>query len=791
MPITVAEFAEYAKCLGLSQLAIAYLHQTRSSAPSRRVESVNTRNTVWRYPSSKMGSTIALESSEEFALAVQLEYDPDVVEYWEQPPSVALVVLDSKGRRRRCSYVPDFLVMRRNEAHVIQVKPADQCERLSREQPRRWTWDGVEAKDVAASEHFFEIGLLHLIYSAGQSHKIRVDNYRLMLQVRGAEIEPSAARKLGRILSALGPSEVLSMRQLMLAADISTATPIVRLIEQGRLFTDVDHSRLSVPSECFISRSKDAIKAQASARAALAVDKEDTAQLSSVELQEAHHRLLVLRGEIPTHRCRRSIRRWKNQLLASGGNPIALRPHHRRKGNRTPRLSEDEEFLLASSLRKHYLSSLCLSRLAAYGQYLVDHQEAIARGELARSSVPVAYGTYALRGKRIPAEEVAASRSGKRAAAAAAHPVAPSLKHLSPVRAFERAHVDHYLCDVHVVVAEGKKRYTQRPQLTAMRDQATGSVLAFSLSFMAPSRHSCLGVIRDCVRRHGRLPEIIVVDNGAEFHAEYFEVVLGRLGVTIQRRPPGCPRYGGVIEGWFHSLKAFLSSQLGNTNNDNRERSAVMTHKGRSHADWTLAEAHDAIDRFTFELFNHSAASADVDTRSAKSANALSLFPESGVLTPFSTDFLALTAMPLKKRLKVDLARGIRHLGRWFTHPKLFDIRDCHAPLQIFEEPWDMNVLYALVDGVLVTCRHGSPSATDLSQDFTPALASIRHLECSNVRSALRKEAAIASAELTRQLAAKLQPKQAQAKPTKRAETRRKLPTRHVEAAPLKTEYWS
>lgn len=790
MPISTVEFREYAKRLELSELAINYLNQTRSSAPARRVESNSTRNTVWRYPSTKMGMTIALESSEEFALAIQLEYDTEVLEYWEQPPRVALVVIDSNGHRRRCSYVPDFLVVKRNEVQVVQVKPADQCERLSREQPQRWAWNGEAARDIAASAHFSGIGLQHVVYSSGQEHKILVDNCRLMLHLQDAVVAPETTRKLAKTLVTLSDDEVLSVDQLMRTAGIPTATPIVRLVKQGDLFSDLNRWRLSVPSECFVSRSPKAIVAHTSALDALAPNGKATLQLSSAELLEAHHRLLVLQGRGQTHRSRRSIRRWRAKLQISIGDPLSLKPHHRNKGNRNPRLSDEEEELLASSLRTHYVSSLCTSLLAAYGQYLLDHEKALAKRQLSPSSVPASYTTYSARSRRIPDEELAKERSGKRAAATAAQPTSPSLKHLSPSRAFERAHVDHYLCDIHVIVAEGKKRHTRRPQLTAMRDEATGAVLAFSLSFNAPSRYSCLGVIRDCVRRHGRLPETIVTDNGAEFHAEYFELALARLGITIQRRPPGCPRYGSTIEAWFHSLKAFLSAQRGNTNNDVRGRSATTSHKGRSHATWTLSEAHLAIEVFAFDLFNGTTSSSDVDSRLAKSTKALSMFPESGILTPFCADFLAITAMPAKKALKVDLARGIRHLGRWFTHPKLFGPGVASRRLQIFEEPWDMNTVYALVDDVLVPCRHGSVGTADLRTDFSPALESIRYLECSDIRSVLRKEAAIESAKLVRQLATTLEPQSEQKAQREQPNAPRTSSSRNSETIPLKTEYW-
>jgi len=420
---------------------------------------------------------------------------------------------------------------------------------------------------------------------------------------------------------------------------------------------------------------------------------------------------------------------------------------------------------------------------------LVDHEEARSTGKLIASSSPVSYVTYSLRCERVPPEVAATARSGKRAAAAVAHPVAPPLRRLSPVRAFERAHVDHYLCDIHVVVADSSERHTLRPQLTAMRDEATGEVLAISLGFKAPSCYSCQGVIRDCSRRHGRLPETIIVDNGAEFHSEYFEVALARLGISIQRRPPGCPRYGGTIEAWFHSLKAFLSTQRGNTNNDARGRAASSANKGRAHAAWTIDEAYRAIEIFAFEHFNASTSCSEIDSRKSISVAALTAFPESGVRAPFNAEFLALTAIPLKKRQKVDLSRGITHLQRWFSHPKLFDRHNRAKRVQVFDEPWDRNTMYALVDDTMVVCRHGSMPTAELSTDFSPALNSIRHLECATVRTELRKEAAIESAKLARRLSTA-----ASTKDTKATKQRRRVKQRASDLGvvmPLRVEHWS
>jgi hypothetical protein len=62
------------------------IHQIRSSDPARRVGGGH-RNVSGRYPSKKMGVTIQFESHRvELARIYELEHDPDVLEYWDQPP---------------------------------------------------------------------------------------------------------------------------------------------------------------------------------------------------------------------------------------------------------------------------------------------------------------------------------------------------------------------------------------------------------------------------------------------------------------------------------------------------------------------------------------------------------------------------------------------------------------------------------------------------------------------------------------------------------------------------------
>src|SRR5258708_19356613 len=72
--------------------------------------------------------------------------------------------------------------------------------------------------------------------------------------------------------------------------------------------------------------------------------------------------------------------------------------------------------------------------------------------------------------------------------------------------------------------------------------------------------------LRECVRRHQRLPETMVVDGGPEFESVYFETLLARYGCTEKTRPGARPRFGSVCERLFGTTNTqFVHTLVGNT----------------------------------------------------------------------------------------------------------------------------------------------------------------------------------------------------------------------------------
>ena len=86
-----------------------------------------------------------------------------------------------------------------------------------------------------------------------------------------------------------------------------------------------------------------------------------------------------------------------------------------------------------------------------------------------------------------------------------------------------------------------------RPWMTLLVDAFSRRILGLYLTFDPPSYRSCMTVLRNCVQRHGRFPQTVLVDGGAEFTSTYFETLLARYACTKKTRPPAKPRFGSRL----------------------------------------------------------------------------------------------------------------------------------------------------------------------------------------------------------------------------------------------------
>ena len=105
-----------------------------------------------------------------------------------------------------------------------------------------------------------------------------------------------------------------------------------------------------------------------------------------------------------------------------------------------------------------------------------------------------------------------------------------------------------------------------RPWATFLSDTFSRRLLAVFLTYDPPSYRSCMMVMRESVRRHGRFPQSIIIDGGREFDSVYFDLLLARYECTKKTRPPAHPRFGSVCERLFGVANTqFIHNLAGNT----------------------------------------------------------------------------------------------------------------------------------------------------------------------------------------------------------------------------------
>lgn len=418
----------------------------------------------------------------------------------------------------------------------------------------------------------------------------------------------------------------------------------------------------------------------------------------------------VLEGHVSTGNTSqgRSLRRWLARYRAAtqeyGCGYVGLLPQTHQRGNREPRLSEQVRDLLAQVIAQEYEQVKQKNKREVYGEFVNACQ---AQGIL---SIP-SYKTFAAAIKRRPRYEQVKKRAGARVAYAH-EPLYWELTWTLPRhgdRPFEVVHIDHTELDIQLVDSRTGQP-SGRPWVTLMVDAFSRRVLAIYLTFDPPSYRSCMMVIRECVHRHHRLPELVVVDWGAEFESVYFETLLARYEVNKATRPKAKPRFGSVCERLFNTANTTFVHQLaGNTQIMKQVRQVTASVDPQSHAIWTLAALYAALRSFAYEVYDTCPHQTLGQTpREAFEQGLLRSGMRPRRLIPYDEEFLLLTLPTTRKgTAKLLPLRGIKinHLFYWAKGNAFLDHPELEmTQLPVRYDPFDMGHAYVLIDGKPVEC---------------------------------------------------------------------------------------
>src|SRR5207249_4866720 len=234
------EFVLWCKRLSLSREAQSAIATIRSAGPARRVGG-GRENVSGRYPSRKMGVTIQFESHRvELAFVYEMEHDPDVLEYYDQAPTIPLQYESGGARRLAVMHTPDYFVIHSMSAGWQECKHEDELKKLAEKSPNRYCHEGDGRwrcpPGAAYAEQF---GLYYRLRSSAEIHWTLQRNLQYLEDYWRFEagIAPAICEQVqAEVAAAPG----LLLRDLLSKTkDIASRDDVHRLIATGDVFVDL------------------------------------------------------------------------------------------------------------------------------------------------------------------------------------------------------------------------------------------------------------------------------------------------------------------------------------------------------------------------------------------------------------------------------------------------------------------------------------------------------------------------------------------------------------------------
>jgi putative transposase len=279
-------------------------------------------------------------------------------------------------------------------------------------------------------------------------------------------------------------------------------------------------------------------------------------------------------------------------------------------------------------------------------------------------------------------------------------------------RPFEIGHIDHTQADVEIKCSHTGQPLG-RPYITFLIDAFCRRILAVYVSFEQPSYRSCMAVLRICVKRHNRLPRIIVVDNGKEFRSTYFEALLAMFECVRKVRPPAQPRVGTVIENLFNIANVqFIHGLMGNTQAMKDVRTATKSHNPKELAVWTLEPFYERLCQYAYEVYDtcpHGTLSQSPREACLTGVENSGERAQQFIAYDEAFKMMTLPTTP-RKTARIIPRYGVKIHGIYYWHDDFKRASLYRKMVQVRYEPFDVSTAYAFVDGFWLPCLSQHPA---------------------------------------------------------------------------------
>jgi len=273
-----------------------------------------------------------------------------------------------------------------------------------------------------------------------------------------------------------------------------------------------------------------------------------------------------------------TVRRWLKTFINSGRNLCSLVPDFHKKGNGNSRYPQAVEDIALNEIRNVYMTEERKSldaTLSAIRHSIVLSNRALSEHE----QLPIPGRTYLNNlVSQIDEYELMEARYGKKAAEIYFREALLSGERVK--NPLQRVEIDHTTLDL-IVIDETRLLPLGRPTLTIALDRCTRCVLGYYIGYERASYISIMKCLSHAIKPKGyvkqKYPDVmhvwpcwgimdlLVADNGKEFHSNDMEAAASALLIDIRYCPRKKPWFKGAVERHFRTEGSGLIHTLPGT----------------------------------------------------------------------------------------------------------------------------------------------------------------------------------------------------------------------------------
>lgn len=693
----------------MSKEAIAHAENMLQGSPSREVGGGALTNVVTRFYSWKNGGVRTLESHTcESICAYELELDPTVIGYYAQVHCRPVERVRADGRRHITAANLDFLVFRHDSVELIECKQKAWLEKNGDKEASDWILDGETWRHPVYEDFARKHELGFRVWTPPYYPGIYLQNLEACYAVMHGGIGAHADRIAKKALATISrqPASLAELTEAIEGFDARVAlwmlgkslaygpwkqTPIL-LVDRFVLF---DNPEQALIADAFAERQRDAVYAQTML--------EDPLLLAgSTDLAKARERLdraeAAMRGEkVPSRRMRQLINRIQT-AISQGRPPLsACLTNYVQSGNRLPRLEPQQYTAMDTVIARLWNTGRAKTPKELFYRY---QDECSSQGVN-----PAGRTAFYARLRREGWMRHALNVGGMRAYQAMRPASDTRMRSLPPLGYGHTLHIDSSKLDNRIAPDLIKCMPASIAVFYVGVDGATGEVMAHSLVFGSARTDGIAILLRDYVRRHGSVPNIIHVDRGPENRSTWIKSFAEGYA-SVRWSPTAGSAWNGLAENTIKQVNASVAHQLaGSTKPDQLGRKVDGRFKSYRNARTSFEIVRNQVLRFLYEDLPNKPDNENL-TPLEKKSEAIALFGTMGTPCTVNEDFLIRTSIVIPVKRRVDNRRGIRTEEGYFTSDELIDALRGHQVQDLRSDCEDPTVLRVSVGGRWVKAFH-------------------------------------------------------------------------------------